>query len=386
MLEPENHLPQGHRIKILRKLQSERFSRYFLLTLVIGVMVLFFSMIKMFLIPIVLASVITTLVYPLYLSILYAVRNRRSLASILCCFFLLIVFLVPVFLVIQAVSVEAAGFFQSAEQRAREWVSSGRGGLLLRLQQHPWVQRLELDQLNWQQTMTDVFASTGTVVATIISKTSGGAFYFVANVFVTLFICFYFFRDGEALLKLFRRLIPLSERYIDAMIFRFVAVSRATIKGTAVIGLIQSTLGALTLWVFGVGSPFLWFVVMLVLSFIPIVGAWLVMHPAAIIQILLGNYWQGIGIFVVTVLLISTVDNVIRPRLVGQFSGLHDLIIFFSALGGIKMFGPLGVLVGPVIAAFFVTLVEIYAEEFSSHLELVDSEQPQIITTTTEPA
>ena len=386
MIEPEAPLRQGHRIKILRKLQSERFSRYFLLTLVIGVVVLFFHMIKMFLIPIVLATVVTTLVYPLYQSILYVVRNRRNLASFLCCFFLLIVFLVPVFLVIQAVSVEAAGFYESTEKKVQEWLASGRGDLLVRLQQHPWVQRLQLNRLNWQQAMADVFASTGTIVATVISKTSGGALYFIANVFVTLFICFYFFRDGESLIQVFRKLIPLSERYIDAMIFRFVAVSRATIKGTAVIGLIQASLGAFTLWIFGVGSPFLWFVVMLVLSFIPIVGAWLVMHPAAIIQVLLGNYWQGIGIFLVTVLLISSIDNVIRPRLVGQFSGLHDLIIFFSALGGIRMFGPLGVLVGPVVAAFFVTLVEIYAEEFSSHLEMVDVEQPQIITTSSEPA
>ena len=368
-------------MNIVRKLQSERFSRYFLITLVIGITVLFFNMIRMFLIPIVLAAVVTTLVYPLYLSILFAVRKRRSLASFLCCLFLLIVFLVPLFLVIQAVSVEAAGFFNSAQQRVQDFLESGRGGLLMRLRELPWVQRFQLDQLNWRQTMAEVFASAGTLAAAIISKTSGGFLYFIANLFITLFICFYFFRDGEKLIGIVRKLIPLSDRYIDAMISRFVAVSRATIKGTAVIGLIQSTLGALTLWIFGVSSPFLWFVIMLVLSFIPIVGAWLVMHPAAIVQILLGHYWQGIGIFLVTVLLISSIDNVIRPRLVGQFSGLHDLIIFFSALGGIKMFGPLGVLVGPVVAAFFVTLVEIYAEEFSSHLEMVDVDQPAIITT-----
>ena len=384
MDEPENSLPQGHRTRVIRKLQSEKFSRYFLLTIVIGVLVLFFSMIKMFLIPIVLATVITTLLYPLYVSLLIGVRHRRSLAAILCCFVLLVVFLIPVVLVGRIVTVEAVGFYQSAEKNVQQWFSDGSDGLLFRFQQHPWVQRFGLNQLNWEQTFSDIFATAGTVAATIISKTSGGAFYFLANVFITLFICFYFFRDGELLVNRIRKMIPLSERYIDALIFRFVAVSRATIKGTAVIGLIQSTLGALTLWIFGVGSPLLWFVVMLILAFIPIVGAWLVMHPAAIIQILMGNYWQGIGIFIVTVVLISSVDNVIRPRLVGQFSGLHDLIIFFSALGGIKMFGPLGVLVGPVVAAFFVTLMEIYSEEFRSQLELVDVDQPQIITSAVE--
>ena len=376
---PENPILQGPRDEKIRRFQSEKFSRYFLMVLVIAILVLFFSMIKIFLIPIVLATVITTLFYPFYLSLLAGVRKRRNLASFLCCFVLLIVFLIPLFFLAQVVSGEAAQFYQTAVEKLREWLSPGQDGLLMRLQRNPYFQRLRLDQLNWQQALGDVFANAGTFLATIISKTSGGAFYLLANVFITLFICFYFFRDGESMMQTIRKLIPLSDRYVDALIFRFVAVSRATIKGTVVIGLIQSTLGAITLWIFGVGSPLLWFMVMLMLSFIPIVGAWLVMHPAAIIQFLLGHHWQGIGIFLVTVLIISNIDNVIRPRLVGQFSGLHDLIIFFSALGGLKMFGPLGVLIGPVVASFFVTLLEIYAEEFKSHLEIA-SETPTVVT------
>jgi predicted PurR-regulated permease PerM len=185
---------------------------------------------------------------------------------------------------------------------------------------------------------------------------------------------FYFFRDGTILINRIKYLVPLPEEYEDALIARFVNVSRATIKGTLVIGLIQSTIGAITLWIFGVNTPALWWVVMIILSLIPIVGAWAVMHPAALIQVLLGNVWQGVGIFLVTVLIISTIDNVLRPRLVGQFSGIHDLIVFISAFGGITMFGPLGVLIGPIIAAFFVTTLEIYSMEFRTHL--VDRHQP----------
>jgi predicted PurR-regulated permease PerM len=374
MTEPESSAPapplRPRRTHRVRRLQAERFSRYFLLAAVIGVVVLFISMIKMFLLPIVLAAVITTLFYPFYLSLLHGVRNRTNVASFLCCFVLLIVFLIPLFLLAQIVSGEAAQFYSTAEKTVKEWLAPGGPVWLQKLQQHPWVSQLPLDRINWEKTFGGVFTTGGTLAAAVISKTSGSAFYFFANVFITLFICFYFFRDGQSVVASIRRLVPMNERHVDALIARFVAVSRATIKGTAVIGLIQSTLGAITLWIFGVGSPLLWFMVMLILSFIPIVGAWLVMHPAAIIQVLLGHYWQGIGIFLVTVFIISSIDNIIRPRLVGQFSGLHDLIIFFSALGGIKMFGPLGVLMGPVVAAFFVTLLEIYSEEFRSQLEM----------------
>ena len=370
MTEPgKESPPSAHHSERIRRLQSEKFSRYFLLTLLIGVVILFLVMIRMFLIPIVLSTVITTLFSPLYKIILRRVRNRRSLAAFISCAILLVALLIPLFFIGQVVAVEATQFYNSLNSKLQEWLSGGQTGVILRLQQYPWFQRLSLGQIDWQQTTRDLFGKIGTFAAFLISKTSGGAIYFLAYVFITLFICFYFFRDGEKLLTRVRYLIPLDEEYIDALIHRFVAVSRATIKGIAVIGFIQSAIGAITLWIFGVHAPLLWFFVMLILSFIPAVGAWLVMHPAAIIQVLLGHYWRGLGIFLVTILIISSIDNVIRPRLVGQFSGLHDLIIFFAALGGLSMFGPLGVLVGPIVAAFFVTLLEIYSDEFRHHLE-----------------
>jgi predicted PurR-regulated permease PerM len=371
MTEPGNPISQqGSHSETVRRLQSEKFSRYFLLTLLIGVVILFLTMIRMFLVPIVLSAVITSLFYPLYQWLLRSVRNRRSLAAFLCCLVLLIGLMIPMFFIAQVITTETSQFYNSAESELRKLLAGGQTGLLMRLQQYSWFQRLPLGQIDWQQLGSDLRGKIGGAAALIISKTSGGAFYFLAYIFVTLFISFYFFRDGERLLVSIRKLIPLNEEYVDSLIRRFVAVSRATIKGTAVIGFIQSLIGAITLWIFGVHSPLLWFIVMLILSFIPAVGAWLVMHPAAIIQVLLGHYWQGLGIFLVTILIISSIDNVIRPRLVGQFSGLHDLIIFFAALGGLQMFGPLGVLVGPIVAAFFVTLLEIYSEEFRHHLEI----------------
>ncbi len=361
--------PDDERPKVVRRLRKEKFSRYFILTIVIGFLIFFANLISVFLLPIVLSSVITTLFYPMFRFVLKIAGYRRALSSILCCLILLIGLLIPLALLTHLVTREAVSFYPSSEQKIREWVELGPGGPIGKLKESRWVKRLYLDQLDWQQTTSDVLKGTGTLIATLIRKTSGGALLIVANVFVTLFICFYFFRDGESIVRTIRSLLPMPERYVDALITRFTAVSRATIKGAAVIGLTQSSLGAITLWIFGVESPLLWFFIMLLLSFVPVIGAWMVMHPAAIIQVLLGNIWQGVGIFLVTVLLISSIDNVLRPRLVGQFSGIHDLIIFFSALGGIRVFGPAGVIVGPVVAAFFVTIIEIYSEEFRPQLQ-----------------
>jgi predicted PurR-regulated permease PerM len=184
---------------------------------------------------------------------------------------------------------------------------------------------------------------------------------------------FYFFRDGDRLIERLKYLSPLAEEYEDALIKRFISVSKATIKGTLLIGLLKGSLGALTFWIFGVGSPILWGMVMTILSVIPMVGAWLVMYPAAIIMIIIGQVWQGITLFLIAALIIGNIDNVLTPRLVGREAGMHDLLIFFSTIGGISMFGVMGFIVGPVIAALFLTILDIYSIEFKSQLDIAQN-------------
>ena len=134
------------------------------------------------------------------------------------------------------------------------------------------------------------------------------------------------------------------------------------------IALIQGFLAGLTLWIFGVDSAILWGVVAILFSIVPMVGAWLVLYPAALIQLISGHVWQGVGIILVTTLFISHVDNLLRPRLVGQEAGMHDLMVFFSTLGGIGLFGAVGFIVGPVIAAHFLSVLDIYSTKFAAEL------------------
>ncbi|HSG40529.1 MAG TPA: AI-2E family transporter, partial [Thermoanaerobaculia bacterium] len=211
--------------------------------------------------------------------------------------------------------------------------------------------------------------SAASFAGTVINRTSRGALQVVVTLFMTLFTMFYFFRDGNDLLRRVRFLIPLDREYKEAIGKRFSSVARATVKGTLLIAMVQGTLSGLTLWAFGVGSPILWGVVATLLSIIPLVGAWLVLYPAAAVQIATGHLWQGIGILAVTMLIIVNVDNLMRPRLVGQETGMHDLMVFFSTLGGITMFGPTGFIIGPMIAALFLSLLDIYSEEFRDSLD-----------------
>lgn len=364
---PQNHLQRQ------RQLKARRFGRYFFLVLLVAITAAFFYMLRSFLIPVLLAAVFTALFYPMYERLLKVTKQRAGLSAFVCCIVLLLGLLVPVYVLADLLSQEAIAFYHSAGEKLREIVAQGDAGLLGEIKNSAWVQRLGLDQVDWQTELQNFAKTASTMLFDFLNKTSASTFDLVANLFVTLFTMYYFFKEGEGLLARLKFLTPLDDAYEDALIQRFASVSKATLKGTLVIAIVQGVMGGVTLWLFGVSSALLWSMVMVVLSVIPMVGAWLVLYPIALVQILIGHTWQGVAIFAIGALIIGNVDNLLRPKLVGRDAGMHDLMIFFSTLGGISVFGMMGFILGPVLAALFLTVLDIYAVEFKSHLELAQA-------------
>ena len=348
---------------------DKKLSRYFFIAALIGTTIVFFRMVQVFLVPILLAAVFATLFYPLFQLLVKRFRGRKTLAAFVTCFILLLVLIVPLYAVAHMVVVEAGTFYETAQRQLTAYMEKGPQGPVAWVRNLPFLRDMGLERIDWQSTVRNVVSSAASFLGTVINKTSRGALQVVVTLFMTLFTMFYFFRDGKDLLRRVRFLIPLDREYKEAIGKRFSSVARATVKGTLLIAIVQGTLSGLTLWAFGVGSPILWGVVATLLSIIPLVGAWLVLYPAAIVQIATGHLWQGIGILAVTMLLLVNVDNLMRPRLVGQETGMHDLMVFFSTLGGITMFGPMGFIIGPMIAALFLSLLDIYSEEFRDSLD-----------------
>lgn len=369
MAKKQNIEQKSNRLETLNKKRTEQFSRTYLLLLLLLISVLFFNVIKIFLVTILLAAVFTALFYPLYDRFLKLSRNNESISAILCCLVLLLGLMVPVYVLANLVSGEAIDLYKTAEPKVREIINKGDEGFLGTLKNHPLVKQFNLDAIDWQASLQDIAKNTANIIGKVINKTSKGTFHVLTDLFITLFIMFYFFRDGHKLIERLKYLSPLEDKHEEVLMGRFVSVSRATVKGTLLIGLVQGTLGGLTLWILGVSSPILWGLVMVILSIIPLVGAWLVMIPAAIIQVFLGNYWQAAVILLMTLIVINNVDTFLRPRLVGKEAGMHDLMIFFSTIGGIAVFGIMGFIIGPVIAVFFLTILDIYSIEFKSTLD-----------------
>lgn len=190
----------------------------------------------------------------------------------------------------------------------------------------------------------------------------------VIGFFVMLFTLFYFFIDGKRFVSYAMKLSPLKDQHEKQLIHEFISMTRATLKGTVVIGCIQGTIGGIAFAIAGVVSPIFWMVVMIAFSIIPAVGAGFVIFPTALIMILLGHVWQAIFLAIIGGI-VSVIDNILRPKLVGNDTQMHSLAVFFATLGGLSLFGFIGFILGPIIMALMLAMWKIYASEFRQQLE-----------------
>ncbi|MBD3346816.1 MAG: AI-2E family transporter [Chitinivibrionales bacterium] len=350
------------------KATGARLNRKVLVVMLVLLGLMLVPIIKQFLVPLVLAATFATLFYPLYQWFLKHFKHKKALCSVLTCLILILGVLIPAYILVHLVTLQTIELYTTAEPKIREVISRGEEGILGQLQDFKLVSWLRLSQIDWRSSLQDAAKSLGKILTAAFSRTSTGVLQLAANLAIMFFTMFYFFIDGEHIIRHLRYLSPLRNDYEDLIFSRFLLISRATVKGTFLVGLTQGAIGGITLLIFGINTWLLWGFIMVILSIIPMIGAWLVMVPAAIIQILLGNIWQGVGIAIVSTVVISNIDNLLRPRLVGKDAKMHDLLIFFSTLGGIAIFGVMGFIVGPVIVSLFITVLDIYGMEFKEEL------------------
>lgn len=220
----------------------------------------------------------------------------------------------------------------------------------------------------WANSGSEVTKNVGAFVLTHATRFTQFSFLFLAQTALMLYTLYYFFKDGPRMLKRLMHLSPLGDKYEKMLYERFRSTSSATLKSTLIIGGIQGILGGVLFWVTGVPGAFVWGVIMTILSIIPAVGSVLVWLPAGIVMLALGNVWQGVTILVFGGVVISVIDNVLRPPLIGKDTQMHPLVVLFSTLGGLALFGISGFVVGPIIAALFISVMSIYDYYYKNEL------------------
>ena len=188
---------------------------------------------------------------------------------------------------------------------------------------------------------------------------------------VSLYVLFFFVRDGSHLREVLIRALPLGDPREERLLTKFAAVTRATVKGTFVIAGVQGTIGGVAFFFLGLGSPVLWGVLMAVFSLLPAVGGAIVWVPAAVYLAISGAWVKALILVGVGAGIMGTVDNALRPILVGRDAGMPDYMILLSTLGGLATFGFSGLVMGPVVAGLFLTVWEIFTEEFGPSDDVV---------------
>ena len=164
----------------------------------------------------------------------------------------------------------------------------------------------------------EIIKNSASAASLVLNRTYAGVFGVAFDLLMAILLLFYFYIDGERIIENFKSLLPIKKSQKDMIVSRFTLISRATVLGTLIIGLVDGLLGGLTLLIFGVKGWLIWGFIMVILSILPVVGVSIVLVPIGIVQILIGRVWQGIGILVTHFLVVSNADNVIRPRVVGS--------------------------------------------------------------------
>lgn len=336
----------------------------FLFTLV-AVSVAFALLLKPFFAPIFWACAIGVIFYPFQKRLLAKWPDRRNLVSLCTLILCVVLVVIPVLVVASSFVTEGVSLFQqvqSGELNLADYVDRIK-------QAFPWLQSLaerfdiDLDRIKSQT--VEAFTGAGQFLAKRALAVGQNTFQFFLNLGLMLYLAFFLIRDGDAMVNMLIRALPLGDEREKLLFAKFAEVTRATIKGNLLVAATQGALGGVIFWWLGIPGALLWGVVMAVLSLIPAVGASLIWLPVSLYLYAVGDVLNATILVLFGVFVIGLVDNILRPILVGRDTKLPDYVVLFSTLGGLAMFGITGFALGPLLAALFVAFWGIFIREFN---------------------
>jgi predicted PurR-regulated permease PerM len=357
-------------------MQQDRINQIVLMLIVVGISALFFSMIQPFLMAIFLAGLFSALARPIYRRLRVFFGGHRHPASAVTLVLMIFVVLIPLFFLISTVVGQAVNVGQTVTPWIR--MNLEQPDLLTEyLEGLPFYDYLEPYRAEVLERAGKIVGSVSNWIVGGLSQATLGTANFIFMTFIFLYTMYFFQMDGDKLVRKILYYLPLNGDDESLMLDKFTSVTRAMIKGTFLIGILQGSLAGIAFAVVGFENAVFWGTVMAVLSIIPSIGSSLVWIPASILLISQGNMVAGVGLLVFCGLIVGSLDNVLRPILVGKDTKMHELMIFFGTLGGIFMFGIPGVLIGPLIASLFITVWELYGIAFDDYLPEVHISKPQ---------
>jgi len=347
----------------------------FVLLLVAAVTALFVAVAWPFLKPLLLGALLAGLFHPLYRWITRLLGGRQSLGAGITLLVLLVLGLGPTSVFLGIVVQQAL----TVSDQAIPWLTQHLGAASSFnvnewvVQRFPALAKYMPSQDQLLQQVATAVKTAGAYLVTFASRMTATTAAFLLNLFVMLYAMFFFFRDGYKILERIFYYLPLSDEDETRMLTQFASITRATVKGTLVIGVIQGGLAGIAFRVAGIDGAALWGTIMTILSIIPGIGAPLVWVPFVIFLYVSGHYLTATLLLLWCGAVVTTIDNFLRPVLVGRDAEMPDLLILIGTLGGLFLLGPIGFIVGPIICGLFLTVWDIYGTTFREILPPVTS-------------
>lgn len=330
------------------------------------VTLVFLYLLTPFFFPIFWAVVIASIFSPLFRR-LNAKLKKPALSAAIILLSVIVIIILPSLIIGTLIFNESVHIYNS--------LSSNDGNIEKRieninktLKSNPYVVQLNFDDKFITDKLTDVVRSISNFIFTNLKNITQNTFLFIVQFAVMLYTLFFFIRDGEAFLDMFVRLFSLGENKERVLAERFISTAKASLKVTLIIGGIQGTLGGFIFWFTGIEGALIWGAIMILMSIVPVVGCSIIWAPAGAIMMLMGYFWKGVLIIAFGVFVISMVDNLLRPILLGRDVQLHPLLIFLSTLGGISVFGISGFVIGPIIAALLISIWDMYDQLYRKEM------------------
>jgi predicted PurR-regulated permease PerM len=319
---------------------------------------LFLYLLKPFFFPVFWAAVIAGISTPLFRRVDEKL-NRPTLSAAVVLVIVILIIILPggiIGTLLFAESMQMYGAMNTEGDNIGKSIETITGAI----RNNPYVASLHLDEKFLTDKFSEIARSISNFMFVHLTDLTQNTLLFVVQFAVMLYTLFFFIRDGDKFLVMAIKLITFGKNREKILYERFVTTARATLKVTLIIGGIQGFLGSLIFWFTGIEGAIVWGAVMVFAAIVPVVGCSIIWAPAGVIMLLTGHTWEGVLILASGVLVISMVDNLLRPVLLGRDVQMHTLLIFLSTLGGISLFGFSGFVIGPIITSLLLAIWAMY--------------------------
>jgi len=341
----------------------------FFFFILIGFFILIIWLFRSYFSSIILALLIASAFYPIYLKANSLLKGKEKTASLSMTLLILIILVVPVGYFIGALSNEAYDFYKetsdSVSLQKIEQAIQGDSLWAVRIKKAAALAHIDISPESVRRLSASLGRNIGLYLSSQFSAMASNLLNFLIKFFLMMLIIYYIFLKGRFFKQYITELIPFPIEQQELIVKKFQNMANAIIIGNLRSGAIQGILGGLGFFIFGLGSPFLWGTVIGFFAFMPFIGSSAVFIPAAIILFIHGKTGAAIGYLAYNLCYSLFMEYYINPRFIGKGMSMNPVLVFMGILGGIKMFGVLGIIYGPLILTVFFTLLEIYRLEYS---------------------